>query len=199
MSYNDKNKIRIFAEEATELSQDNLGLVYSDDAWKENTGMIRSRGAITGIASSQEYNTALRQSSLLATILAEIIAERYDVEVTNDFTEVEGNFQTYESYITNLASKFTKENFLFVDEVCTDHIKDYNITTSKIADGNVTKAKLNEDILNGYFPKMRVGTSDKLVFTETAPTSSPESGTLIVAVLTSEPSVKYDGVLYIII
>lgn len=41
--------------------------------------------------------------------------------------------------------------------------------------------------------------ANSLVFTTTAPTSSPAAGTLIVAVLSSEPSAKYNRVLYIIV
>lgn len=139
MGYNEKNNIRIYAEDATPEKDKLTGLTFDDATWKSLND--RTRGSITGTADSQVFNTALKQSSLLATILGEIIAQRYNTLVTTNLTSA--GFTSYDLYISSLASKFTKENFLF--------------------DGEVKKKHLNTDILTGTLNDLTAGNVSKTI------------------------------------
>lgn len=157
MGYSTNNKFRVYAEDATTETSKINGIVYTDDGWE---GLAeRRRGAKEGIAKSQEFNTALRQSSLMSTILSEIIVRRYGNLISTDLGAV--GYSDFENYIESLAEKFNKTNFLLSGEVLTKHISDSQITTAKLVNGSVTKTKLNSDILNGTFNNMTVGNAIK--------------------------------------
>lgn len=133
MAYNSKNKLRMYAEDATDTASEINGIVYKDEDWD---GVAeRKRGAREGIARSQEYNTALRQSSLMATTLAEVLAKRYDTIISTDLSST--TFTNFESYIEYLSNRMNIDNFLL--------------------EGEVKKKHLNQDVLSGTFSSMTAG------------------------------------------
>lgn len=148
---NTYNKISIFAEQATEsntqASSSTIGYVYPDSAWQSEAG--RLTGAKEGIANSIDYNTALRQSTVIACTLAEALAERntesmaypgmntYGIGTAYDTTQ-----GTLQDHIVNLAKILNKSNFLLQGEVTTSKIADKNVTAGKIADNTITAGQL---------------------------------------------------------
>lgn len=250
MSYSENNKFRIYAEDAGTENNEINGIVYADDDWEGITE--RKRGAREGIAKSQEYNTAVRQATVMSTVLAEVIVKRYGSLITTDLAS--SGYTNFESYVEALANKFNKTNFLLDGEVSYKHLNDTvktatyddmtagnvsksinkialgsifesngttvksatNVTSningkaiSSIFESNGTTAKTSTNVTTNINGKAissifeSDGTTCKkatsISFTTTAPTSSPAAGSLIVAVLSSEPSTKYDRVLYIIV
>lgn len=148
MAYSDKNKLRIFAENAgNEIVDDVTGVTYSDDDWK--VFEERKRGARAGIAPSKDYNTALKQTSLMATTLAEIFARRYNKEVTTNIENITSStYSTYEDYVTALAEMFSKTNMLLEGEVEVKHLSE-NLKKSTFNDmtvGNVNSKINGKDI-----------------------------------------------------
>ena len=148
---NSYNKISIFAENATEsntqAASSTIGYVYPDTAWQGEAG--RLTGAKEGIANSIDYNTALRQSTVIACTLAEALADRnaesgaypgmntYGIGTGYDNTQ-----GTLQDHIVNLAKILNKTNFLMQGEVTTSKIADKNVTASKIADNTITAGQL---------------------------------------------------------
>ena len=148
MSYNTKNKIRMYAEDTSTTNDEVNGIVYDDATWISS--ILRKRGAVEGIAKSQDYNTALKQASLMTTTLAEIIAQRFNTDVT---TNIDGiSFNNFEDYITFLASKFSKENFLQDKEVLKRHLGDDILqgTFDNLTSGNVSKT-INKKLITDIF------------------------------------------------
>lgn len=130
MAYNSKNNFRVYAENATSEKTSTEGAIFDDITWKDS--VLRTRGAKEGVASSQEYNTGLKQASIMSTVLAEILASRYNKEITTEKTN-------FESYITDLSNCFSNGSLLLANEV--------------------EKTNLGQSVVNGTFPDMKVGTS----------------------------------------
>lgn len=250
MSYSTNNKFRIYAEDAGTENNEINGIVYTDEDWEDIAE--RKRGAREGVAKSQEYNTAVRQATMMSTVLAEIIVKRYGSLITTDLAS--SGYTNFENYVEALADKFNKINFLLDGEVNYKHLNDTvktatyddmtagnvsksinkvalgsifesngstvknatNVTTningkaiSSIFESNGTTAKastnvttnINGKAISSIFESDGITSikASTITFTTTAPTSSPPAGTLRVAVLSSEPSTKYDRVLYIIV
>ena len=148
---NTYNKISIFAEQATEsntqASSSTIGYVYPDSAWQNEAG--RLTGAKEGIANSIDYNTALRQSTVIACTLAEALAERNTESMAYPGMNTYGIGTAYDTaqgtlqdHIVNLAKILNKNNFLLQGEVTTSKIADKNVTAGKIADNTITAGQL---------------------------------------------------------
>lgn len=152
---NELNKISIYASEAetgsgSEIST-SIGYCYKDDAWK---GLPeRSRGAVSDVARSIDYNTAVRQATLMSTVLAEMMVLRngdskaYSPMSTLGIgTSFESGEENIEKHAVNLAAILDKDHFLMTGEVTTDKINDKAVTTSKIADNTITQAQIGNII-----------------------------------------------------
>lgn len=148
---NTYNKISIFAENATEsntqAASSTIGYVYPDSAWQNEAG--RLTGAKEGIANSIDYNTALRQSTVIACTLAEALAERNTESMAYPGMNTYGIGTAYDTaqgtlqdHIVNLAKILNKSNFLMQGEVTTSKIADKNVTAGKIADNTITAGQL---------------------------------------------------------
>lgn len=153
---NTKNKISVFASNAvissTDKKESGQGYVYDDNTWAGINQRVN--GVYEGIASSQTYNTAIRQATTMASVLADAISIRngansaYSYESTYGIgTAFHASESTLEKHVNNLAQVFANKKFLFDSEVITSKIADSAVTTVKIANNNVTHAKLGE-ILN---------------------------------------------------
>lgn len=138
MSYNTKNKLRIFAENATPNESNIAGLIYSDATWAENVN--RLNGEKKGVAPSIDFNTALKQATLGSTVLGDIIAKRYDIIMSSELQEgATTNYKSFEDYVSDISEKFAFGNLLGSKEV--------------------KKSNLADDILKGTFDGMTVGIS----------------------------------------
>lgn len=132
------NKISIFGLNAeVNPLPDTSGAVYADDTWETNA--TRLGGAKEGLASSQEYNTALRQATMMAAVLSEMLAQRYGIEVGTTLNIGE---TTLEDHAVYLASYLNQTNLLKTGEVVAAKIADNAVETLKIKDYNVTASKL---------------------------------------------------------
>lgn len=148
---NENNKISIFAEEAvesvTQQSSDRIGYYYPDNTWAGLSKRIE--GSHEGIAYSIEYNTALRQSTFISAVLAEVMAARnaesnaYPNMGANGIgTVFSPSEATLQNHAVNLAKIFDKNNFLMNNEVITSKILDKAVTTNKVNDYAITALKL---------------------------------------------------------
>ena len=166
MSYNDNNKLRVFAENASTTSDETKsGSVFTDDYW--NNSQTRANGVKEGIASSKDFNTALRQSSLMATTLAEIIASRYNKKVTADLENTIDTYNTFDAYVSALAGLFNKNNLILEDEILSKHIADEQILSQHIANSQILSkhiknkeiklSSLNDDILTATIQGLTSG------------------------------------------
>lgn len=135
------NKISLFAPDAKESSSTDEGAYYLSENW--NDVPDRQRGVITGVASSTTFNTALRQSSLMASILAQGLVNRYNETITAD-----GDAAALNKLVSDFGAKFLKGSFILSGEVNTDALDNNAVTTVKIADRNVTASKLANIVLN---------------------------------------------------
>ncbi|MEG1565314.1 MAG: tail fiber domain-containing protein [Bacilli bacterium] len=149
---NSNNKISIFAEDATESVTEQhsttLGYYYPDTTWQSLTD--RSDGAKVGISYSIIYNTAIRQSTFMSTVLAEILAMRNSKTSDNGYTYMATNGigTTYtgetdlDTHVVNLSQIFANGKFLNDNEVVTRKIDSKAVTTAKIADYAITSGQL---------------------------------------------------------
>lgn len=137
-----RNKILLFAPSATKSSDSGvLGNYYADSVWESNA--TRDLGAKQGIAHSIEYNTALRQASFMASILAEGLVKRFNSDVS-----AEGSKLDLESRVANFGAKFTKGNFILPGEINETALDTDAVTTVKIKDKQITPAKLGTIVAN---------------------------------------------------
>lgn len=154
----DNNKISLFAPDAQKTSsaieRPEQGYYYTDSVWEESTGIRRKNGVKKGVASSIEYNTALRQSAYMARLLAQIQLNRYpkdkqdkDIVVS---AETDGTVEdTLQARVNYLASFWTSDNFLLPKEVKSKHIGDGEVKTLNIENGAVIPSKLDKLIREG--------------------------------------------------
>lgn len=138
---NTKNKISLFAPNAGSSSSADAGTFYLSDNWEDQAD--RKRGVVTGAASSTTFNTALRQSALMASILAEGLVNRFNQTITAD-----GNASDLNQLVTTFGARFSKGSFILGGEVDTNALSDDAVTTDKILDRNVTASKLADIVPN---------------------------------------------------
>ena len=177
MALHENNKIVVFGKNmvvGTASTNPSIGSARTDISWKSSTN--RTNGSIEGIAGSIDYNTALRQASFMATILAEAIMNRFS-EASVEFGTGDKTGDELENLIANWGSKFSPANFLQLNEVKTKHIDANAITTEKITNNSVTADKLAENIVKN---SMTVGTSKAITFTTELPSSAGKTGELII-------------------
>ena len=152
---NQYNGISIFAQGATESNveqhDESIGYYYPDSTWK--TLNDRTLGAREGIAYSIDYNTAIRQATVMSSVLAEMMilrntdsnAYKYmtDNGIGTRFDSSEGDgAEGLENHVVNLSTILNKDNFLMKGEVTTDKIKDSAVTRQKINAYSVDYTKL---------------------------------------------------------
>ena len=153
---NTKNKISVFASGASisgsATHSQNEGYVYDDTTWAGLS--LRENGALEGIASSQVYNTALKQATTMASVLADVLSIRNSANSTYAYENTYGigtafdqSEQNIDKHVNNLAKIFNNGNFLFNGEVITSKISDSAVTTQKIANNSITYGKLG-DLIN---------------------------------------------------
>lgn len=155
---NTYNKISIFAEDAIVTNEEEIGTsqgyVYDDTTWR-GTGAgfnPRIKGAYQGFAKSIEYNTAIRQSTLMSAVFADILAIRNSKSSDNGYSNMSTNGigtnwngeGSITDHIGNLSNIFAKGKFLFDNEVITSKINDKAVTTSKINDYAITSTQLGD-------------------------------------------------------
>ena len=157
MAKNSYNKIALYGTNCVTSGDGSVGFVYSDTDWLDGDSekTLREKGATEGIASSKEFNTVLRQCSLMSSVFANILAERNESSkaysymetkgIGTEFDESEGT--SLDDHISSLSNILNKTNFLLKDEVVTDKIMNLNVTTSKIANNAITKDKLGSDLI----------------------------------------------------
>lgn len=159
---NSNNKISIFAQNATEVSTEqdgSIGYVYDDNTWRGGSSGFEPRvdGAYQGVAKSIDYNTALRQSTLMSAVLAEILAIRNSKTSDNGYSYMSSNGigtiftgeGSLETHVSNLANIFANGKFLNDSEVITSKINNKAVTTAKINDNAVTSSQLGSIIGTG--------------------------------------------------
>ena len=152
---NQYNGISIFAQGATESNieqhDESIGYYYPDSTWK--TLNDRTVGAREGIAYSIDYNTAIRQATVISSVLTEMMvlrntdsnAYKYMAEngIGTKFDSSEGEgAEGIENHVVNLAAILNKDNFLMKGEVTTDKINDSAVTRQKISAYSVDYSKL---------------------------------------------------------
>lgn len=149
---NEYNKISVFAKDAVEWTEGGdvaeNAYFYSDTSWAGQNN--RKSGVKKGVASSVEYNTALRQASLMSSVFADILAHRNDrvspkyayMEDLGIGTRFDNSEVSLEGHVASLSKIMQNGNFLFDSEVTTSKIANLNVTTGKIADNAITSQKL---------------------------------------------------------
>lgn len=151
----DYNKISIYASNASVVTEEPsthaIGYCYEDTTWGNNPD--RSAGATEGIAKSIDYNTAIRQATVMSKVLAEMMVLRNTdskayalmetLGIGTSFSEKEDNL---ENHVLNLSNILNKANFLMAGEVTTSKIDKGAVTLEKIADNAITQAKLGNII-----------------------------------------------------
>lgn len=151
----DNNKISLYAPRAiktqTAIENPSSGFYYTDAAWENGTNNKRIDGVQQGVASSIEYNTALRQSAFMARLLAQIQLNRYPKDEQNKdiivSAETDGTVEdTLQARVNYLASFWTSDNFLLPKEVKSKHIGDGEVKTLNIENGAVIPSKLDKFI-----------------------------------------------------
>lgn len=149
----DLNRISIYADKAVPDGTPSVGNgnFWEDDAWMELPE--RSRGAVEGVASSIDYNTAIRQATVISRVLAQMMVLRngdsnaYQAMQTIGIgTNYEAGEQNIENHVKNLSAILNKENFLMKKEVTTEKINDKAVTAAKIADNTITQSQLGNII-----------------------------------------------------
>lgn len=147
------NKISIYASEAEKDGQPSVGngYYYEDDAWAELAE--RKQGAVAGTAKSIDYNTAIRQATVMSRVLAEMMVLRNgdsnaypSMSTLGIGTNYATSEQNIENHAKNLSAILDKNNFLMKGEVTTDKINDKAVTLTKIADNTITQAQLGNII-----------------------------------------------------
>lgn len=152
MELNANNNISIFAINAKLNDGDNRnaneGYYFEDGNWK--TQQPRRDGVYKGEAQSIVYNTAMRQATTMACVLADILAYRNTREngdtvsqsynlmeqhgIGTNYAESE---ESLEKHAANLAAIFDKEHFIMKGEVTNIKIDSKAVTHDKIADNTI--------------------------------------------------------------
>ena len=162
------------------------GLYISDATWKESAN--RKKGAVSGIAKTEEYNTALRQATTMAVLLANIAAERNNRSSNKAYSAGSTNTESAEfgtvenatdenallKRIGEMTKIFDKDHFLFESEVFDKHIAPRSgshagIGTTKIAYNAITYKEVGDLIgnpsssvtNNGITVKLYQGSGDR--------------------------------------
>lgn len=152
---NELNKISIYASDAISVPEEQdthtTGYCYEDDAWA--TSPERKNGAVEGTAKSIDFNTTLRQATLMSNVIAEMMVLRNSdskayksmstLGIGTSFASGEENI---ENHAVNLAAILDKDHFLMTGEVTTAKINDKAVTPDKIADNSITQAQVGNII-----------------------------------------------------
>ena len=148
------NGISIFASGTKHTYDPNWdgGYYYPDKTWE---GLPeKTKGAVEGVASSIDYNTAIRQATTMAKVLAQVILDRNTesksysyAETVGIGTEYDASESSLDSHALNLSKVLNKTNFLMAGEVTTQKINDLAVTREKINNYAVDHTKLG-NILN---------------------------------------------------
>lgn len=144
------NKILIYAQSATSNNTnvtDTTGYYYPDADWQNSEG--RDGGAKKGIASSIEYNTALRQATFMARLLAQIQLIRYPEMVGSNTVPISADVEDPDTAAINYAKKWSFDSFLLDGEVKSKKIGSGEVKTPNIENGAVTPSKLDKFIRDG--------------------------------------------------
>lgn len=136
-------KLSIFAEGASTSGNNSSGkgLYIPDDTWKSSAN--RKKGAVSGMAKSEEFNTPVRQATSMSVLLANLLAMRNDRNVkaySGDFGTVE-NGSDENALLKKLGQMtkiFDKDHFLFDNEVLNKHLGDKVVSNRNIGDNAVT-------------------------------------------------------------
>ena len=151
-----KNNISIYAEGALQtadptVSTGSQSYCFDDITWKAtNESIGRYRGAMQGVAKSIEYNTGVRQSTIMSALLAEILLIRGKKSNDNGYANIDTNGigtkydgeENLQNHIINMSKIFDNRKFLFDSEVVTSKLDAKCVTTAKIADNAVTSGQL---------------------------------------------------------
>lgn len=146
------------------------GVYFSDADWLNSRNAIREQGATEGIARSVDFNTVMRQCTVMARIFANILAYRNSLTRSGQGvpyggsasapigTELLSSESDLDAHIGAISDIFNSVNFLADNEVVTRTIASAAVTevklatgavtNSKILDGAVTKSKLGSDLVN---------------------------------------------------
>lgn len=145
------NKISIYASDAISVKNEQdahtTGYCYEDNAWADSSE--RRSGAVEGIAKSIDFNTALRQATVMSKVLAEMMvlrngdSEAYlPMSTVGIGTDYPSNETDIDNHVENLSAILNKDNFLMNGEVTTNKIADNAVTTDKINKFSVNYGKL---------------------------------------------------------
>ena len=171
MEYFNNVKIPVFGVDAVEsawaapVAPESAGVFFADDDWLRQTNATRIGGVVEGIAKSVDYNTVLRQCTVMASLLANILAYRNrlvrsgqgvpygnaDIDgggVVNNIpigTKLLHQETDILDHIGKLSSIFNATNFLADGEVVERTIGANAITEDKIKPLNVTSGKLGTE------------------------------------------------------
>lgn len=176
MKYFDNVKIPVFGSSAQSVawtdpvSAPSSGVYFTDADWLKPTNATRVQGVVEGIARSVDYNTVMRQCSLMSSLFANILAYRNSLSRTGQGTPYGGSptapigtdlitgEASLDAHIGAMSNIFDSTNFLADSEVTTRTINDLAVTTAKLAvlsvttekinTNAVTKAKLGSDLVN---------------------------------------------------
>ena len=125
------------------------------------------------LISSLYVNTALRQANLVIAALMDLVNDSA-LDLTSSLNDVKTGLSNYLTTL-NVAS-----------------------ATKATEDEDNNNIKNTYAKQNGTYNTLNVGSAQRIAFTTTAPTASPDAGTLLIYVGTSLPSTQYDRVLYLI-
>lgn len=165
----DKVQIPVFAENADATawtapdSGASTGVYFADDVWNNNSAdnPLLQHGVTEGIARSVDYNTVMRQCTVMARLFAQILAYRNSLTRTdvstpyadgdspaNIGTSLLSSETTMDQHIGAMAEIFASGNFLADNEVVERTIAAAAVTTDKIADSAIVTAKIaNESVV----------------------------------------------------
>ena len=177
MNILDTVKIPVFAVNATDeawtapAAGASAGVYFSDEVWENNDNAILLQGVTEGIARSVDYNTVMRQCTVMARLFSQILAYRNSLTragVSTPYangsapapigTTLLSTESSMDAHIGAMAEIFASGKFLADNEVDSRviaassvteaKIKDAAVTNGKLADEVVTKAKLSSGLIN---------------------------------------------------
>lgn len=150
------------------------GVYFRDEDWLKPTNATRLQGVVEGIARSVDYNTVMRQCSVMSMLFANILAYRNSLTRAGQSTPYGGSSSApigadlfgveidMNAHIGALSNIFDSTNFLADNEVTTRTINALavttaklqnstgltdGVTTGKIATDAITRAKLGSDLI----------------------------------------------------
>lgn len=163
MQYFSNVKIPVFASGAdsavwTDPPQaSSPGVYFTDEDWLKPTSAVRVQGVVEGLARSVDYNTVMRQCSVMASLFANILAYRNSLTRTGQGVPYGGSATVaigtdlisgeadLNAHIGALSNIFDATNFLADSEVTTRTINNLAVTTAKLAAAAVTTEKISQD------------------------------------------------------